>query len=61
VIDHCQRDTLQRHAPDTHLLDCLDRARGAVLAGDEPERTRLLLLLAALRRDVLAPLTAHGD
>ena len=61
VIDHCQRDTLQRHAPDTHLLDCLDRARGAVLAGDEPERTRLLLLLAALRRDVLAPLIAHGD
>jgi len=61
VVDHLQRDTLSRPSSQRPLLDHLDRARATVLAGDGPEHRRLLLLLAALRRDLLASLIAHGD
>ncbi|WMJ69421.1 FUSC family protein [Stenotrophomonas sp. 24(2023)] len=46
--------------PDARVLQRLEQARTALLAGDAPERAELLLALSNLRRDLLSPLTPSG-
>ncbi|UYB52516.1 FUSC family protein [Xanthomonas sp. AM6] len=60
AVVHFRIRAIPQRALDSRLLDSLDRTRKAVIADQEPERARMLALLSDLRRDLLAPLIAHG-
>lgn len=61
VAAHFRTRATTHHALDQRLLESLDRMRTAVIAGDEPNREHALSMLSDLRRDLLSPLTVHGD